>query len=201
MHQIGSEEREVYAVKGRTANFDTRSIPQGQHRLRREIGRLLAILCVGASILILALVPLPSSSWAASGEASEHLAKYLDIPLKGGTIPQKLHVPVYEQNAIQYFSGGLGKEERSLSYPPYPLKLIFVKGERAFLAGVAIEVFHPDQKSLISIPGEEVQGPWLFLNLPAGKYVVKATDSNGTTLEKSIDLTAKATTTVHFRWP
>lgn len=169
---------------------------------RRVDARMVIITRLWASILIiLPLIPLSSSSWAATGEAPEHLSKYLDIPLGGGTIPKKLHVPVYEQNTIQYFSAGLGKEERSLSYPPYPLKLIFVKGERAFLAGVAIEVFHPDQTRLISIPGEEVQGPWLFLNLPAGKYVVKATDSNGTTLEKSITLAAKDTTTVHFRWP
>ena len=161
----------------------------------------LLILCMGVSILIILPLVTLSSSWATTGETSEHLSKYLDIPLGDETIPKKLHVPVYEQNSIQYFSAGLGKEERSLSYPPYPLKLIFVKGERAFLAGIAIEVLHQDQKSLISIPGEEVQGPWLFLNLSAGKYVVKATDSNGTTLEKSINLTAKDTTSVHFRWP
>jgi hypothetical protein len=79
--------------------------------------------------------------------------------------------------------------------------LIFVKGQRAFLANVTIEVLHHDRTNLISIPGEEVQGPWLFLNLPAGKYVVQAIDSGGTTIEKIINLAAKTTTTVHFRWP
>jgi hypothetical protein len=192
---------EVHAVSGRTAIIK-KSTTRSPSSIRRVDVGLVVMLWLGASILmILPLIPLSLSAWAATAQAPEHLSKYLDIPLGGGTIPKKLRVPVYEQNTIQYFSAGLGKEERSLSYPPYPLKLIFVKGERAFLAGVAIEVLHPDQKSLISIPGEEVQGPWLFLNLPAGKYVLKATDSNGTTLEKSITLATKDTTTVHFRWP
>lgn len=152
-------------------------------------------------LMILPGVTFSTSSWAAGNETSEHLSKFLEIPLEGGGIPQKINFPLYEQKNIQYFSAGLGKEERSLSYPPYPLKLIFVKGQRAFLANVAIEVLHPDRTNLISIPSEEVQGPWLFLNLPAGKYVVQATDSSGTTIEKIIGLAAKKTTTVHFRWP
>ena len=151
-------------------------------------------------LMILTLVAPSTSSWAAEGEGSEHISKFLEIPLEVGSIPDKLRFPLHEQNNIQYFSAGLGKEERSLSYPPYPLKLIFVKGERAFLASVAIDVLQSDGTALISIPGEAVQGPWLFLNLPAGKYVVKATDSGGTTIEKSINLAGKKTTTVHFRW-
>jgi len=177
------------------------STPAGQKGLGRN-GRFLVILSLGASILmILPWVTLSISSWAAEGDGSDHLSKFLEIPLKDGSFPTNLKFPLYEQNNIQYFSAGLGKEERSLSYPPYSLKLIFVKGTRAFLTTVAIEVLHPDRTNLLSIPGEEVQGPWLFLNLPVGKYVLKATDSSGTTLEKIINLAAKKTTTVHFRWP
>ncbi|MEO6203738.1 MAG: hypothetical protein ABIP82_11060 [Nitrospirales bacterium] len=156
---------------------------------------------LGACLLmILTLVAPSTSSWATTGEGSAPLSKFLEIPLEGKSIPGKLRFPLYEQNAVQYFSAGLGKEERSLSYPPYSLKLIFVKGERAFLAGVAVEVINSEQTTLVSIPGEEVQGPWLFLNLAPGKYLVKATDSSGTTIEKSITLSGGKTTPVHFRW-
>ena len=151
--------------------------------------------------MILLLVTFSTSSGVSAGETSDHVSKVLEIPLKGGNIPKKLSFPLYEQNNIQYFSAGLGKEERSLSYPPYPLKLIFVKGARAFLANVAIEVLHDDRTNLISIPGEEVEGPWLFLNLPGGKYVIKATDSNGSTIEKAITLSGNKMITVYFRWP
>jgi hypothetical protein len=173
-----------------------------QHGLGQANGRWLVSLILGAGLFItLSLVANTPSSWAGTGEASEHFSKYLEIPLEGDSIPQKLTFPLYQQNNIQYFSAGLGKEERSLSYPPYPLKLIFVKGKRAFLADVAIEVLGEDRNPLLSIPREEVQGPWLFLNLPDGKYVVQATDSGGTTLEKIVHITPNKMTRVHFLWP
>ena len=179
----------------------SRSTTDSGKGLKAENKALSVMLGLGACLLMtLSLVAPSNTSWAATGEDSEALPKFLEIPLKKGSIPDKLKFPLHEQNAVQYFSAGLGKEERSLSYPPYSLKLIFVKGERAFLAGVAVEVIKPDQTTLVSIPGEEVQGPWLFLNLSPGKYVVKATDSGGTTIEKSITLTGEKTTPVHFRW-
>lgn len=187
-------------MRGRTT-ITSALTTEGHKDVRRAKRRLLVILTFGVCLMtILPWGVSSTSSWAAAGEGSEHLSKLLEIPLEGGSIPNKLSFPLYEQNAVQYFSAGLGKEERSLSYPPYSLKLIFVKGERAFLASVAVEVSLSDQTSLVSIPGEEVQGPWLFLNLAPGKYVVKATDSSGTTIEKSINLSGKKTTTVHFRW-
>jgi len=188
-------------VRGRNT-ISSGSTTAGQKDLGRANGRFFVNLALAVSILmILPGVTLSTTTWAAAGEASEHLSKFLEIPLEDGSFPKNLKFPLYEQNSIQYFSAGLGKEERSLSYPPYPLKLIFVKGKRAFLTTVAIEVLRHDGTNLITIPGEEVQGPWLFLNLPAGKAVVKATDSSGTTIEKPINLTAKKITTVHFRWP
>lgn len=183
----------------------SRSTTDGKKGLKAEHKELSVTLGLGACLfacllMILSWVAPSTSSWAVTGEGSEPLSKFLEIPLKGERIPDKLRFPLHEQNAVQYFSAGLGKEERSLSYPPYSLKLIFVKGERAFLAGVAVEVINSEQTTLVSIPGEEVQGPWLFLNLAPGKYVVKATDSSGTTIEKSITLSGEKTTPVHFRW-
>lgn len=181
-------------ITGRSTT-DKKKYLEVQHK------KLSGTLGVGAYLLmIISLVTPTASSWAAPDEGSEPLSKFLEIPLKDGSIPDKLRFPLHEQNGVQYFSAGLGKEERSLSYPPYSLKLIFVKGERAFLAGVTVEVLNSDQTTLVSIPGEEVQGPWLFLNLSPGNYVVKATDSGGTTIEKRINLSGEKTTPVHFRW-
>ena len=139
--------------------------------------------------------------WVTTVEASSHQVKLLEIPLPTGTIPNTLTFPIYEQEAIQYFSAGLGKEERSLSYPPYPLKLIFVQGERAYLAGVSILLVNEDGTQRIKIPGEEVEGPWLFINAPTGTYAVSGTDSNGTTIEKTITTKTDKSTVVHFRFP
>lgn len=145
-------------------------------------------------------VGLGSISWATTPETSSHQVKILEIPLQTGSIPKILTFPVYEQETIQYFSAGLGKEERSLTYPPFPLKLVFVQGERAFLAGVSIQITNEGGTNF-NIPGEEVEGPWLFINLPTGTYVVSGTDSNGTTIKKTITVQIDKSTIVHFRWP
>lgn len=133
--------------------------------------------------------------------ASPHQTSTLEIALQGDTIPKTMIFPLYEQEGIRYFSAGIGKEERSLSYPPYSLKLIFVQGDRAFLAGVSLEIHKQDGGTTISIPSEEVQGPWLFLDAPKGVYSIKATSSNGKTVERMIKITEKSTSVVHFRWP
>ena len=134
-------------------------------------------------------------------EASSQQVKLLELPLPTGSIPQTLTFPVYEQESIQYFSAGLGKEERSLSYPPFPLKLIFVEGERAYLTGVSIHLTNEDGTLDVTIPQQEVEGPWLFINAPIGTYTLMGTDSHGTNVEKTITIQPGKQTTVHFRFP
>lgn len=133
--------------------------------------------------------------------ASPHQTSTLEIPLQGDTIPQTMAFPLYEQEGIRYFSAGVGKEERSLSYPPYSLKLIFVEGDRAFLTGVSLEIQKEDASTTISIPADEVQGPWMFIDAPKGNYSIKATSSSGKTIERMVKITGHASTVVHFRWP
>jgi hypothetical protein len=162
---------------------------------------------VGAFFLTFSILISFSSSalinifWVKTVEASSHQVKLLEIPLPTDSIPKTLTFPLYEQGSIQYFSAGLGKEERSLRYPPFPLKLIFVKGERAFLAGVSVHIAKEDGTQLLTVPGEEVEGPWLFINIPAGTYVISGTDSDGTTIKKTITVQPTKSTVVHFRWP
>jgi len=132
--------------------------------------------------------------------ASSNQTSKLEIPVPGDTIPKTLTFPLYEKKGIRYFSAGIGKEERSLPYPPYALKLIFVKGDRAFLAGVTIEIRTKDGNEIITIPAKEVQGPWLFIDLPSGNYLIKTTSSDGKTLEKSVKITKNASSVIHFRW-
>ncbi len=154
---------------------------------------------VGLSILCF-LLGLPFS--ATAQQESGHQVTTLEIPFKRSGVPHTLRFPVYEQNGTRYFSAGLGKEERQLTFPPYPLKLIFVQGERAYLAGVAVEILKgPEESPLLSIPGNEVEGPWLFLNLPTGDYTIKARNSGGIAIKKSVTIPTAETQTLHFRWP
>ncbi len=139
--------------------------------------------------------------WVPSVQASSHHARLLEIPLPTGTIPKTLTFPVYSKESIEYFSAGLGKEERSLTYPPFALKLIFVQGERAYLAGVTVNILKEDGTPLLMIPGGDVDGPWLFLNIPTGRYMIRGTDSSGTTIKKAITVASDGQTVIHFRFP
>lgn len=144
---------------------------------------------------------LGNPSLATAQETSLHQIKTLEIPLHKGNIPKVLTFPLYEQESIQYFSAGLGKEERSLTYPSFPLKLVFVQGERAFLASVSVHITKEDGTTLLRIPGEEVEGPWLFVNIPKGTYNVSGSDLHGTIVEKTISIQTGKPIVVHFRWP
>ena len=164
----------------------------------RNVRGLLLMFSILSSFVSSALI---NTFWVTTVEASSNQVKLLEIPLPTGSIPKTLAFPLYEQESIQYFSAGLGKEERSLTYPPFPLKLIFVQGERAFLARVSVHIAKEDGTQLLRIPGEEVEGPWLFINIPTGTYVVSGTDSDGTTINKTITVQTTKSTVVHFRWP
>lgn len=139
--------------------------------------------------------------WVSSVQASSHHTKLLEIPLPKGNIPKTLTFPVYSKESIEYFSAGLGKEERRLSYPPFALKLIFVQGERAYLARVTVNILKKDGTPLLMIPGGEVDGPWLFINIPTGRYMISGTDSTGTTIQKTITVASDGQTVIHFRFP
>lgn len=164
----------------------------------RNVRGLLLLFSILSSFVSSALI---NTFWVTTVEASSNQVKLLEIPLPTSSIPKTLTFPLYEQESIQYFSAGLGKEERSLTYPPFPLKLIFVQGERAFLARVSVHIAKEDGTQLLRIPGEEVEGPWLFINIPTGTYVVSGTDSDGTTINKTITVQTTKPTVVHFRWP
>ncbi len=142
-----------------------------------------------------------SPSWAVTDEPDSPEKNILEIPLPEGNYPRTLKFPLYEQQNIQYFSAGLGKEERSLTYPPYPLKLVFIQGKGAYLAGVSVDVATKDGKTVLSIPGDHVQGPWLFMNIPTGTYVVRGTNSRGRSIEKTVIVRADSPTVAHFQWP
>ena len=135
----------------------------------------------------------------AEGETSPAVtSSVLEVPSSDKEV--KLTFTLYKVNHVQYFSAGVGVEERNASYPAYPLKLIFVQGERAFLAGVTISITQSDGSSLANIPSEHVMGPWLFVDLPTGTYTVTATDPRQRNMKKEVRVGEGGTRVVHFRW-
>ena len=145
----------------------------------RPIGFLVGMGVLCTSILTGPQVALPE------GETSRTVtSSVLEVPSSDNEV--KLTFTLYKVNHVQYFSAGVGAEERNASYPAYPLKLIFVQGVRAFLAGVTLSISQSDGTSLVDIPGEHVMGPWLFVDLPTGTYTITAADSRQRMVKKEV---------------
>ncbi len=123
----------------------------------------------------------------------------LEYTAEDGTTA-KTFFPVYRVGAVRYFSAGTGVEERAAQYPPYPLKLVFIAGPRAYVAQVAVTI--KDTKGTVSllVPGEQVTGPWLFVDLPAGTYEITAIRRDQSAIKQKVEVGAGGSRTVYFRW-
>ena len=70
----------------------------------------------------------PTARISQSGEA-------LELDYQGDGRSYTDTIPLYRAGEVQYFSAGVGVEERSAAYPPFPLKLIFTAGGKPYVAG------------------------------------------------------------------
>lgn len=129
----------------------------------------------------------------ASGEAVE-----LRHEVEGHTVVDRL--PLYRAGNVRYFSAGVGLEERQAQYPPFALKLVFTAGGKPFLAGVSVTIKPAAGGTVITVAPEQVQGPWLFVDAPAGLYSVTATHAGQTQTLKQVKVEAGRQTTLHVRW-
>jgi hypothetical protein len=136
----------------------------------------------------------PVARISPSGESIE-----LELGSHGHSVKQQL--PLHRVTGARYFAAGVGLEERAATYPSFPLKIVFTAGGRPFLAGVAVTIRPAKGGSPIVIPREQVEGPWLFVDLPPGLYDVTATDGEHPQQVKGVKVEAGKQTVVHLRWP
>ena len=148
---------------------------------------LLCFFCAGSGVAS------PAAKLASSGESLE-----LEYTGEAGATLQET-IPVYHAGAVRYFSTGVGLEERAAHYPPFPLKVVFIVGPRAYLSQVAVTITDKAGKTLLDVPGDKVTGPWLFVDLPPGSYGITAT-SNQAAVKARATITAGQTQTVYIRW-
>ncbi len=130
---------------------------------------------------------------AQSGESVQ-----LEWQSEGRTISNSL--PLYTSGAIRYFSAGVGVEERSAQYPPFPLKIVFTAGGKPFLSHVGVTIQPAKGGEAIVIPPEQVEGPWLFVDLPRGLYDLSGTFSGYVQQLNGIKVEPNQQKVVHFRW-
>lgn len=117
----------------------------------------------------------------------------------GGT-PITETIPIHRVGTFRYFNAGVGVEERSVEYPSFPLKLVFVAGPQAYVTQVSVTITDREGKVRLQIPPKQVSGPWLFVDLPPGNYDITAERSGGDTIKVYVTLTAKETKTIYLRW-
>jgi hypothetical protein len=77
-----------------------------------------------------------------------------------------------------YMSGGVGSEERNQMEGQanrYDLKLSFADHAGEYLSDVRVAINDEHGKKIVNTT---TAGPWFYINLPAGKYEIKATFDN-----------------------
>lgn len=77
-------------------------------------------------------------------------------------------------NGIPYMTGGVGKVERSdmiKMYKDYNLKIILALNSGDYLALLPVSIYDSSGNNLLQT---EVSGPWLYVKLPEGDYIIQA---------------------------
>ena len=117
------------------------------------------------------------------------------------TRAQAQDAPVVKQlGTVSYISGGITGDERDTMKPlarDYNLKMDFALTVGDYLSDVKVRIRDGKGQVVLDM---EVDGPWLYVQLPAGKYKVSA-EYEGKQIEKSVTIAPKRSASLPFRWP
>lgn len=112
----------------------------------------------------------------------------------------KNYLPLHRAGNIRYFTAGVGVEERQAEYPHFSLKVVFTAGGKPYLIGVDVTI-HPQMGGAeIVIPREQIEAPWLFIDLPSGTYDILAMYGDQKQMLKGIKVIAGKQKTVQLQW-
>ncbi len=78
-------------------------------------------------------------------------------------------------HGIDYLTGGVGLKDRMIMKEmekDYNLKLVFATTSGNYLAKVHVDILDSKGEKIIEIPSK---GPWLFVKLPYGEYMISVT--------------------------
>jgi hypothetical protein len=113
----------------------------------------------------------------------------------------KDYLPLYRAGNVRYFSAGVGMEERQAEYPHFSLKVVFTAGGKPYLTGVDVTIQPEKEGASIIISRDRIEGPWLFIDLPAGTYDISAMYGDQKQTLKGIKVVAGRQKTVQLQWP
>lgn len=101
------------------------------------------------------------------------------------------HAAITEGTAAdgrRYVTGGIGSEEVATlqgQAAAYSLQLITAARGGAYLAGAHVRIVGPGNNVVLDTT---IDGPWLLIDLPGGRYTVRARHS-GDTVERGLTIT------------
>ena len=126
--------------------------------------------------------------------------EFLELQRSGDGQIVKDYLPLHQSGNIRYFSAGVGLEERQAEYPPFSLKLVFTAGGKPYLTGVDVAIRSVKSKTAVSIPKEQTEGPWLFVELPSGAYDITAVYGNQKRSMTGVTIVQGKQKTLYLRW-
>lgn len=120
----------------------------------------------------------------------------------GGALAGEGLPPERQAGAIVYRSGGVGQEESAAmkaAAARYPLALTFTAriGKRdAYTAGIRVRITAASGATVFEATSD---GPFLLLDLPAGRYTVTA-ENGGVAQSRSVRIQAGGHSAMVFGW-
>lgn len=108
--------------------------------------------------------------------------------------------PSYVLAEVAHISGGISEEGRAelmQTSQNYNLKLVFALVGGAYLSDIKVAI--QNRQGAPVFEGVS-SGPWMFVQLPPGKYTITATNRDQS-LQKSARVRASGQTKVNFYWP
>src|SRR5690349_10785678 len=127
--------------------------------------------------------------------------EFLDLQRSSDGQIVKDYLPLHQSGKIRYFSAGVGLEERQAEYPPFSLKLVFTAGGKPYLTGVDVAIRSSKDRTALDIPKDQIDGPWLFVDLPTGTYDITATYGVHKRSATGVKILEGKQKTLYLRWP
>jgi hypothetical protein len=120
----------------------------------------------------------------------------------GGTVGQgsASYATTKIEGQVPALAGGVGlgaREALRSDAPPHNVKMVFTLDTGNYLADVDVKVTDSSGKTVIDGVSD---GPWLYAQLPAGRYTANAS-YGGNTVTKRFSVGKSGQMTTHFRWP
>lgn len=99
-------------------------------------------------------------------------------------------------DGVSYVSAGIGYDSR-INLPRFSLRLVFATKTRKYLANVDVEISPGPSGKPIRIHSP---GPWLHVDLPPGRYKLKARTAKGQEVVRTLEIRKNQITEVTVAW-